>query len=165
MSHIFKSLCQDETDARKFGICDDKPHQRAYIDTEDGRKWIAVIQNDERKSITFTAFDNCIEFNKTNGKKESRCEGVLTYSDTIIFVEAKERKGDAQTWAKDADKQLRNSIKLIEAKINLNIFSIKKAAICNKLQKGLINKHSVRMKQFLDETGYVLIISKRLSIE
>jgi len=165
MSYIFKTLCQDETDDRRFGICDNIPHQRAYIDSLDGRKWIAVIQNDARQSVTFTALDNCIEFNKVNGKKESRCEGILTYGETIIFIEAKERKGDAQTWAKIADKQLRNSITLIEAKINLDLFPIKKAAITNKLQNGAKEKHSVRIKKFYEETGYILRINNRIIVD
>lgn len=165
MSHIFNTLCEDKTSEKLFGICDDKPHQRAYIDTQDGRKWIAVINNDIRHSITFTALDNCIEFNKANGKKESRCEGILTYGETIIFVEAKERKGPAKTWAKDADKQLRNSIRLIESKVNLDLFSIKKAAITNRQQRGLKEKYSVRMKQFMEQTGYILLINNRINIE
>ena len=165
MSHIFKALCQDETSVKRFGICDDIPHQRAYVDVTDGRKWIAVIHNDVRRSVTFTALDNCIEFNKANGKKEKRCEGVLSYDETIIFLEAKERLGNASTWAKDADTQLKNSIKLIEEKVNLDLFLIKKAAICNGLQRGFNQKHSVRIKQFMDETGYILLINNRITIE
>src|SRR4051812_42064336 len=128
MSEIFKALCQDVTQARYFGICDDKPHQRAYIDIVDGGRWMTVVQNDTRQEITFTALDNCIEIRKVNGKMESRCEGVITYNDTIIFVEIKQRVGDAHTWVKDADKQLRASITSIEAKINLDDFPVKRAA-------------------------------------
>jgi len=165
MSDIFKTLCQDVTNERRFGICDDKPHQRAYIKIEHDLSWIAVIKNNGRQIVTFTAIDNCIEFNKGNGKKESRCEGVLTYAETIIFIDAKERKGDAKTWAKDADKQLRSTIALIESKVNLDAFTEKKAAITNRLQKGSREKHTVRMKQFLEQTGYVLRVDNRIIID
>lgn len=165
MSDIFKMLCQDVTQATYFGICDDKPHQRAYIDTTESGKWMAVIKNYTRQEVTFTALDNCIEIHKSNGKMESRCEGAITYNDTIIFVEIKERKGDAKTWAKDADKQLRNTISSIEAKINLDGFSIKRAAITNRLQKGSKEKHTVRMKKFQEDTGYVLRVDNRIILD
>lgn len=165
MSDIFKKLCQDTTQVKRFGICDDKPHQRAYLDITEGRKWMAVVQNDLEQEVTFTALDHCIEFNKANGQKESRCEGLLTYRGTIIFVEIKERTGDAKTWAKDADIQLRNSITLIESKINLQAFPNKRAIIANPLQTKSQEKHSVRMKQFLEQTGYLLSVQNRIIIE
>lgn len=165
MSDIFKALCQDITQERRFGLCDDRPHQRAYIDTLDGRKWMAVFHNDARREVTFTALDHCIEFRKANANMEKRCEGIITFSDTIIFVEIKERTGDAKTWAKDADKQLRVSIALIEAKVNLDAFPDKRAAITNRLQNKSNEKHSVRMKQFLEQTGYVLRVNNRIIID
>lgn len=165
MSDIFRELCQDTTQNNRFGICDDEPHQRAYLDMVDGQKWMAVVENVQRYEVTFTALDHCIEFNQADGKKESRCEGILTYNETIIFVEIKERSGVAKTWAKDADKQLRNSISIIESKLNLGAFPQKKAAIANRLKRKLNEKHSVRMKQFLEETGYVLRVNYRIILD
>lgn len=165
MSEIFKRLCQDTTQEKIFGICDDIPHQRAYLDLVEGRKWMAVVQNDLKHVVTFTALDHCVEFNKANGQKEKRCEGILTYEDTIIFVEIKERTGDAKTWAKDADKQLRNSIRLIHSKLNLDEFTKKRASITNRLQTKSNEKHSVRMKQFLEQTGYVLRVNNRIILD
>lgn len=167
MSYISETLCEDVTQARRFGICDDKPNERAYVDgnKNNGDKWMAVVQNDNRKKVIFTALDHCIEIRKANGNMEKRCEGVITYDDTIIFIEIKERTGDAQTWVKDADKQLRNSISLITSKINLDRYSIKKASITNRLRTRSKEKHSVRMKKFLEETGYILRVDNRIIIE
>jgi hypothetical protein len=165
MSDIFKILCQDVTQAKNFGICDDKPNQRAYINTDDGEKWMAVVKNDTRQEITFTALDNCIEMRKANGKMESRCEGAITYNNTIIFLEIKKRTGDASTWAKDADKQLRNTISSIEAKIDLKDFPIKRAAITNCLQRRSNEKHTVRMKKFQEDTGYILRVENRVILD
>ena len=152
------------TNASKFGICDDKPHQRAYIDEIDGQKWTAVVQNLHRRKIVFTAIDNCIEFNKANGNKERRCEGMLTFDDTIVFIEIKERKGDAKTWAKKADDQLRNSIRIIQEKVNLDLYPVKKAYICNRNQINLNKSHAVRSKRFQQETGYILRVEKELQL-
>lgn len=165
MSDIFKPLYQDITNSRNFGICDDKPHQRAYIDEIDGQRWTAVVRNHYGRQIVFTAIDNCTEFNKANGSKEIRCEGILTFDDTIVFVEIKERKGDAKTWAKKADDQLRNSIRIIQARVNMNAYVVKKAYISNRHQKNLNESHAVRAKRFQQETGYILRVENRINID
>ncbi len=165
MSDIFRTLCQDVTNGHRFGLCDDRRHQRAYIDEIDGQKWTAVVDNRHNRKIEFTSLDNCIEFNKANGKGESRCEGMLTFEDTIVFVEMKERRGDAKKWAKKTDDQLRNSILIVEAKVNLDQFIVKKAYICNRHQKNLNESHAVRAKKFQEETGYVLRVENRINID
>ena len=165
MSDIFKALCQDTCNERKFGICDDRPHQRAYIDTNEGAKWIAVINNPERISVTFTAIDNCIELRTAENKMEDRCEGVLTYENTIIFIEAKERKSKkTKDWAKVADEQLRSTILSLSAKVALDAYANKRAAICNRLRTKNIEKHSVRIRKFYDETGYTLSVKNHIKI-
>lgn len=165
MSDIFKTLCQDITQSHRFGICDDVRHQRAYVDEIDGQKWTAVVDNGYNREIVFTALDNCIQFKKANGKDESRCEGMLTYEDTIIFVEIKERIGKASVWAKAADDQLRNSILIVEAKVNLDAYPTKKAYICNRHQRNLNESHAVRTKKFLHDTGYILRVENRIKID
>ena len=165
MSDIFKLLCQDITQEKKFGICDDIPNHRAYVDLNNGSKWMTVVQNNSMLPVTFTALDNCIELRGTDGKMESRCEGIITYGNTIIFIEIKERTGDSKTWAKDADKQLRATISSIKSKINLDSFETKRAAITNRLQSRSKEKHTVRMKKFLEDTGYLLSVDNRIKIE
>jgi|SRR5581483_6315264 len=165
MSDIFKALCQDVTDEKFFGICDDKPHERAYLDTEYPNKWLATVQNKSKKEITFTALDNCIEMRGIDGKMSSRCEGLLTYNDTIIFVEAKERDGDSGTWAKKADGQLRISIDNLKTKVDLSGFKNKRAAITNRKQNRFNKKHSVRIKKFFEDTGYILSVDSRITID
>ncbi len=165
MSHVFKSLYEDSTDFRRFGICDDRPHQRAYINTNDGGKWIAVVSNNYRKPIVFTAFDNCIEFRTKANKLESRCEGAITYENVIIFVEAKERKGKTGDWAKDAEDQLKATIESVSKRVDLDFFQIKRAAICNKLRTKNNEKHTARIKKFLKDTGYILTVDNRIIID
>lgn len=38
-----KADCKDESRNKLFGLCDDRPGKRAYIDEIDGAKWIAVV--------------------------------------------------------------------------------------------------------------------------
>jgi hypothetical protein len=48
------------TNKKRFGICDDTPppHKPAYLDETDGKKWIAVVENNHNLNITFVPIDN-----------------------------------------------------------------------------------------------------------
>lgn len=166
MSTIFESLCEDITIERFFGICDNRSGERAYINTDPRQHsiWSATIQNKTRKQITFTALDKCIEIPRGDGKMSKRCEGVITVENTIIFLEVKERRDKASTWAKDAEALLKMTIENIEKRIDISLFENKYAAITNRLQRNQ-EKHSVRMKKFFEETGYILHINHRVAIE
>ena len=85
--NFFKSTCQSQTNQYKFGLCDDPNEDPAYIDTDidDCSKWIATVENNQEIEVIFTAIDNCIEILRSNGEKENRCDGMLTYNNHIIF--------------------------------------------------------------------------------
>lgn len=55
-------------------------------------------RNEEKFSVTFTAIDHCIETLRADGSMDKRCDGVLTYGTTVIFVELKERGGKGNGW-------------------------------------------------------------------
>jgi len=79
-----EAKCKYTTEKKLFGLCDDPPPppKQAYIDEENGEKWIAVVVNDDRQRVTFTAIDNCIEIKSKNGRMAKRCDGVLTVGST-----------------------------------------------------------------------------------
>ncbi len=89
-----EETCQTISNRKLFGLCDDPPpiSNPAYIDELNGANWIAVVVNEYLYHVTFTAIDNCIEINRIDGKQAKRCDGVLTYDSTVIFVELKERR-------------------------------------------------------------------------
>ncbi|MFN5894258.1 MAG: hypothetical protein ACK45Z_16760, partial [Dolichospermum sp.] len=107
--NFFKSTCQSQTNQYKFGLCDDpnKDKDPAYIDTVDCSKWIAIVENNQEIEVIFTAIDNCIEILRSNGERENRCDGMLTYNNHIIFVELKERKYTNSVWIDEGENQLR----------------------------------------------------------
>lgn len=146
---FFASKCQDQTDQKLFGLCDDIPHHRAYMGFTNGEKWIAVVNNYYCYNVTFTAIDNCIEIKRADGKMEQRCEGFLSYNDTIIFIELKERDVKGNDWVKEAEEQLRTSIHYFEHTDEAAIF-----------------KHSQmrRMQDFFQSTGYILRIENRIAL-
>ena len=166
MSYEFnKAECQDNSNMKLFGLCDDNIRQRAYLNEDDGAKWIAVVVNEDRFNVTFTAIDNCIEIKNNDGKMEKRCDGLLSYQRTAIFVELKERSGIGNAWVIDGEKQLRTSIKHFEASEEADSYSIKKAYIANSEHPKFKESQFRRMNQFFDDTGYVLRIENRIILE
>lgn len=158
--------CQTHSDRKIFGLCDDQPPARnpAYIDEIDGSKWIAVVENEDKYSTTFTAIDNCIEIRRPDGTMDKRCDGMLTFDSTVIFVELKERKAQGSAWVKDAEPQLKTSIAYFEDTDNSKSYINKKAYIANSEHPKFRESQMRRMEQFLNDTGYILRIENRIKL-
>ena len=164
--NFFEAKCQTFSGLKIFGLCDDPPPAAnpAYIDETDGAKWVAVVENDNRHEVTFTAIDNCIEITRPDGKSEKRCDGVLTHGSTVIFVELKQRGAIGNQWVKDAEKQLRTTIQHFEKEDDAEEFDRKQAYISNSEHPKFKESQMRRMDQFLTDTGYVLRIVNRIRI-
>jgi hypothetical protein len=168
MSIKFKKVqCQTRSNKKIFGICDNPSpaNDPAYIDETDGSKWIAVIENDNRLSTVFTAIDNCIEIKDAEGKMEKRCDGMLMYNSTVIFVELKQRGAKGNAWVLDAEPQLMNSIKHFEQTEISESFKQKKAYISNSEHPKFKTSQIGRMERFYSKTGYILRIEARIKLE
>jgi len=166
---FFNSQCQRVTSEKIFGLCDDKEDNKpAYLDEENGAKWIAVVENEELKEIHFIAIDNCIDIWRNEVKKEmdNRCDGMLWYETSIIFVELKDRvsKKDKNAWVEDGEKQLKRTIEYFEKTEQSGKFTEKRAYIANKAYPKFKESQLVRMKRFQQETGYTLRIENRIKI-
>jgi hypothetical protein len=164
--NFFEEKCRTYSNKKKFGICDNPSPAKnpAYIDEACGEKWIAVVINEDRHLVSFTAIDNCIEIKKMDGGMEKRSDGVLTFQSVAIFVELKERGALGIGWIKDAEKQLRVSIAHFENTIQSVDFTQKKAYIANSEHPKFKESQSMRMEKFLAETGYVLRIENRITL-
>lgn len=165
--NFFDSKCQTFSDKKLFGLCDDPPPytKPAYIDEVDGAKWIAVVNNEYKYYITFTAIDNCIKIEREDKKPAKRCDGVLTYNATIVFVELKERGAIGNEWVKEAEKQLRITIGYFEKSPDAENYRIKKAYIANSEHPKFKETQFERMEKFFVETGYVLRIENRINVQ
>ncbi|MBC7555022.1 MAG: hypothetical protein H7257_13720 [Taibaiella sp.] len=164
---FFTARCSGSSDKRIFGLCD-KAHpakEPAYIDEDNGKDWIAVIENNNRETVQFIAVDHCIDLLKVDGKMDSRCDGMLYYNTTVIFVELKERSGLGNEWVKDGEKQLRATIKHFEQEAEAVNYTFKKAYIANSGHPKFKTTQAGRMEQFLADTGYVLRIENRIAID
>jgi hypothetical protein len=164
--NFFDANCQSQTNQYKFGLCDDpnKDKDPAYIDTVDCSKWIAIVENNQEIEVIFTAIDNCIEIFRSNGERENRCEGMLTYNNHIIFVELKTRKSKNRDWCGDGENQLRKTINVFIANHDLAIYKSKKAYIANNKKPNFQSSQMERMDKFKDEIGFRLIIQNTIEI-
>lgn len=164
--NFFDTNCQSQTNQPKFGLCDDPPPSKdpAYININDSRKWIAIVENNQEIEVIFTAIDNCIEIRRSNGKMDNRCDGMLTYNNNIIFVELKERKYTNSVWIDDGEKQLRKIISVFINNHDLQIFKSKKAYIANSKKPQFQYSHKERMQKFRNDTGFTLIIQNTIKV-
>jgi hypothetical protein len=162
--NFFDANCQSQTNKYKFGLCDDPNGSPAYIDTDDCSKWIAIVENNQEIEVIFTAIDNCIEILRSDGKKDNRCDGMLTYNNHIIFVELKERKYTNSVWIEEGENQLRKTIAVFVNHNNLAIFKSKKAYIANSKKPQFQYSHKERMQKFRNDTGFTLSIQNTIKV-
>jgi len=167
MSSIFlNSECATKSDRKRFGLYDDpSPAQnKAYLKENEGETWIAVVHNDLRTEITFTAVDNCIDIYREDGKMEKRCDGFLSFETTIIFVELKQREDINNKWVIEAEEQLKATISNFEKEEEAARFDDKKAYISNSMRPKFKSSQSERMERFSKSTGYILRIENTIKL-
>lgn len=164
--NFFEAGCQTFSNRKIFGLCDDPPPaaNRAYIDEANGAKWIAVVENEDRYDVTFTAIDHCITINRPDGKPDKRCDGVLTHDTTVIFVELKQRGALGNKWVTDAEEQIRTTIGYFENEEDAEQFNNKQAYIANSEHPKFKESQMRRMDQFLADTGYLLRVVNRIKL-
>ena len=127
--NFFDQSCQEPviTDPI-FGICDGHNGAKAFTDREKPETWIATVKNDGKLGLTFTAVDNCvIEGNREPNR--GRCDGMLTSSEHLFFVELKNQK---EKWREHAIAQLESTIMFFLDNHDASAFKHKKAFACNK---------------------------------
>jgi hypothetical protein len=160
--NFFDPQCQEMTIEIKFGLCDDKPNHPAYIDSSDQGKWIAIIENHDQVEVVFTAIDNCIDIRRSDGSRESRCDGMMIYTDKIIFIELKERQNKG--WIDKGESQLRTTISIFSSNNNINQYQSKAAYIANKLRPNFESNTMTRMQKFKDDTDFILRIRSMIEL-
>ena len=161
---FFNSSKQYTSKKKTFGLCDKEPppHLPAYLDENNGKKWIAVVDNFYQNSVRFVALDNCITLLRVDGKQDKCCDGLLSYNSTVIFVELTTRTDTK--WRKEKYEQLCATIKHFENTIDASTYKIKKAYIANNSRPKFKTSYGILTSRFLSDTGYVLRIQNRIEI-
>ncbi len=129
--NFFDPVCQEPAiNESEFGLCDDQNGTRAYANINDRTKWIATVQNDNNKSLTFTAIDKCV-LNDDEESDRGRCDGMLiSYSNEHIFFV--ELKVQAKNWIQSAINQLESTVRFFIENHDISVYRYKKAFACNK---------------------------------
>lgn len=151
--NFFETPCKESAQTSdEFGICDDQNGTKAYTNSLDEEKWIATVKNSNNEEIVFTAIDNCIIVLKEGtNDKESSCDGMLTFQDSIYLVELKKQRTGG--WLPDAIGQLKNTIKLLVTNHSLENFKYKKAYACNRKHPNFTTIDNELSKRFFKETN------------
>lgn len=151
-----------------FGICDDPPipgmpAKPAYLDYADSDKWIAWVDNSAAREVTFTAIDHCIEILRPNGEEESSCDGMLTYAQTLVFVELKDR--DSGRWVGKARDPLQITIDKYRSEASILPSVRKEAYIVNKQRPTFYAGSAAINEQFETDTGgFILHVKDTIMI-
>lgn len=153
---FFVNSCKTHSNKTEFGLCDDPPpvSSPAYIDEDDQSKWIGVVKNTSNKDVEFIAIDACIDIRKPDGSLESRCDGLLSFDNDLIFVELKNREGGQ--WLKKGREQLTITINNFKANYTISDFDNVHGNVCNSLRPLSHSGHAMNIQQFYDDTNLVL---------
>lgn len=161
---FFASRCEEATQTnKKFGICDDDDGSKAYTSTTNDTDWVATVINENEHEVKFSAIDNCISIVKDgSGEKESTCDGMLVFSDSLYLIELKKQTKD---WMPKAKEQLKNTIELLQKHTDLSRFKHKKAFGCNKKHPQFAVLEAAEKKKLFDETGFRFDMQAEIKIK
>jgi hypothetical protein len=158
---FFKQKCQESSRKNiEFGLCDDQNGKVAYSDIADSNKWIATVKNENQQEIVFTAIDKCVLLdNEFRGR--GRCDGMLTSSDLLYFVELKNQK---PPWQSDAIEQLESTIQFLLENHDISQYKKRKAFACNKQRDKFVVIDNEFNKSFLRQTTFRIDIQAEIVI-
>ncbi|WP_293298852.1 hypothetical protein [Pedobacter sp. UBA4863] len=164
---FFKASCQTTTNNIQFGLCDDDdvfPNETpAYVDDVDPAIWIAEVSNPKGIHVTFTAIDHCIDgILRSDGENDNKCDGMLTYPESILFVELKNRKSGG--WVTKGLDQINKTIVHFTNNNDINLYPNKLAYISNNLRPNFSKSYLSVIQKFKDDTDFNLNIKRLIEI-
>lgn len=161
---FFQNQCKTTSNKKQFGLCDDidKPNNIAYLSENNKENWVGIVSNSDRKKVSFFAIDNCIQLEKSDGKQDKICDGVLKHQNILSFIELKTRRGGK--WHREGREQLTSTIEHFRRNYNTNEYQIMDSYICNKLKPLVNTGHAVQIQKFKDDTGLILKIQQNINI-
>ncbi|NJO02590.1 MAG: hypothetical protein HC880_13705 [Bacteroidia bacterium] len=162
---FFSNTCReaDRTDSL-IGICDDQTNTKAYTDTTDSNKWIAVIKNENNITVSFTPIDHCIVvFKQGSQDKESTCDGMITFTESLFLVELKIQGTGG--WRAKALTQLENTVKILAHHHDLSGIKYKKVFASNKKHPTFQVIDNEQNKRFFKNYGFRIDVQAEIVIK
>lgn len=162
--NFFELGCADSSNALQFGLCDDSLQEtaRAYIHNNHPASWIGIVNNPKEEEVSFFAIDNCVSILKEDGSSESRCDGMLSYANNLIFVELKSR--ETGRWVKKGREQLTATIRKFSQNHNLGDYTKVEAYVCNNLRPIAHAGQATNIQRFKNDTGLILRCQREINL-
>lgn len=171
---FFTGLCtdgspsDDTTNAPLFGICDDAPvkefpRRRAYLDHNKPVNWLAKVVNQPRHQVIFKGVDNCIDIRKGNNNLQSRCDGILLYDESTVFIELKSQADDSTKWVTESAAQVKQTIKDFRKGHPCNT-TILEAYLVNAQRPEFQEGRQSYIDRFYQDTGVILHVEATITL-
>jgi hypothetical protein len=158
---FFQDKCQEPAlNNVEFGLCDDQNGKKAYTDTVDRAKWIAIVKNDTQRNIVFTAVDKCVLFDHEY-KGRGRCDGMLTTDTHLYLVELKNQD---PPWRSHAIDQLDSTIKFLLDNHDLSQYKKRKVFASNKKRDAFVVIDNEFNKNFYKRTTFRIDIQAEIVV-
>lgn len=158
---FFNSACQEASrEDILFGICDDDDSSVAYSKTDDQNTWIATVNNEHQKPVTFTAVDKCI-IKQDEEFGRGRCDGMITFDSHLFFIELKDQR---KNWLTGAIEQLESTIQFFLEAHPATAYKHKKAFACNKKRPHFHEIDNEQNLRFFREYGFRLDVQSNIII-
>jgi len=148
---FFNTPCSEKPrNEKRFGLCDDDDESPAYSSHDNEENWIATVESTAQE-VVFTPIDKCIIPTKEGSTdKESNCDGMLTFTDSLFLVEL---KNERKNWFTGGLNQIENTIRLMRKQGALDQKYLK-AYVCNKRHPHFRTIDNAFSRKFLHETGF-----------
>ncbi len=161
---FFEQKCKSNSNKKEFGLCDDPPPATnpAYIDEANKSNWIGIVKNDKEKKVEFIAIDACIDVRRPDGSLESRCDGLLSFDNDLIFVELKSRESGG--WLTKGREQLTITINTFKANHDISKYNNVYGNVCNSLRPLSHVGHANQIQQFYIDTGLILKAVQKIEL-
>lgn len=163
---FFKTACQKTTNAIKFGLYDAEDNTPVEIKLKDEELWNATVLNNKTKNVLVTAIDNCIDVLKPNGEMDNRCDCMLTYDNTLLLVELKNKR---ESWQSEGLAQIESIVKIMidETPEFYYGFETRKAIVANrKHQFPAFHESNIEQRQiFRSKYGMRIQFESEINIK
>lgn len=156
--------CEEIKYDKELGICDPEGETPAYTTVvHETEKWIAQIKNDKKMGIQFIPVDKNIPIQRTNGEKESSCDGMILYGQNICFVELKDVRIGG--WLSEAINQLAITIEIFNQNHNYNDFKKRHAYPANCKHPQFQSSCREKLQEFRNKYHFTLMPKAIIVIE
>lgn len=156
--------CEEIKYDKVLGICDPEGEAPAYttIETETER-WIATLKNDKNVGIQFVPIDKNILIYRSNGEKESSCDGMLLYGKNICFIELKDVRVGG--WLSEAINQLAVTINIFNQNHNYRDFEKRYAYPANCKHPQFQTSCREQLQEFRNKYHFTLVPKATIVVE